>query len=42
TPGCWSEDSSEGELRNTHQRSASWGCADQLKEGAIAVTKVLS
>ncbi|KAG7325857.1 hypothetical protein KOW79_010782 [Hemibagrus wyckioides] len=32
TPGCWSEDSSEGELRNTHQRSASWGCADQLKE----------
>ncbi|KAI5087390.1 glucocorticoid-induced transcript 1 protein [Silurus meridionalis] len=32
TPGCWSEDLSEGELRNTHQRSASWGCADQLKE----------
>ncbi|XP_041665345.1 glucocorticoid induced 1a isoform X2 [Cheilinus undulatus] len=30
TPGCWSEKS--GEKRSTHQRSASWGSADQLKE----------
>ncbi|TMS18646.1 Glucocorticoid-induced transcript 1 protein [Larimichthys crocea] len=30
TPGCWSEET--GEKRSTHQRSASWGSADQLKE----------
>ncbi|KAG7469652.1 hypothetical protein MATL_G00131100 [Megalops atlanticus] len=30
TPGCWSEEG--GEKRGTHQRSASWGSADQLKE----------
>uniref|UniRef100_A0A8C8M8E4 Glucocorticoid induced 1a n=1 Tax=Oncorhynchus tshawytscha TaxID=74940 RepID=A0A8C8M8E4_ONCTS len=30
TPGCWSEEA--GERRGTHQRSASWGSADQLKE----------
>ncbi|KAJ7991704.1 hypothetical protein DPEC_G00286640 [Dallia pectoralis] len=29
TPGCWSEEAGE---RATHQRSASWGSADQLKE----------
>ncbi|CAL1584160.1 unnamed protein product [Knipowitschia caucasica] len=29
TPGCWSEDSGE---KRSHQRSASWGSADQLKE----------
>ncbi|XP_062385352.1 glucocorticoid induced 1a isoform X3 [Sardina pilchardus] len=30
TPGCWSEE--ETENRSTHQRSASWGSSDQLKE----------
>ncbi|XP_046874990.1 glucocorticoid induced 1a isoform X2 [Hypomesus transpacificus] len=30
TPGCWSEEARE--KRSTHQRSASWGSADQLKE----------
>ncbi|KAM3858205.1 glucocorticoid induced 1a [Diretmus argenteus] len=30
TPGCWIDET--GEKRNTHQRSASWGSADQLKE----------
>ncbi|XP_028819272.1 glucocorticoid induced 1a isoform X1 [Denticeps clupeoides] len=30
TPGFWCEE--RGEERNTHQRSASWGSADQLKE----------
>ncbi|XP_028452707.1 glucocorticoid induced 1a [Perca flavescens] len=30
TPGCWSEETRE--KRSTHQRSASWGSADQLKE----------
>ncbi|XP_029919459.1 glucocorticoid induced 1a isoform X3 [Myripristis murdjan] len=30
TPGCWVDET--GEKRNTHQRSASWGSADQLKE----------
>ncbi|XP_034457085.1 glucocorticoid induced 1a isoform X1 [Hippoglossus hippoglossus] len=30
TPGCWCDES--GEKRSTHQRSASWGSADQLKE----------
>ncbi|XP_070778134.1 glucocorticoid induced 1a [Enoplosus armatus] len=30
TPGCWSEET--GEKRSTHQRSASWGSVDQLKE----------
>ncbi|XP_010871481.1 glucocorticoid induced 1a isoform X2 [Esox lucius] len=30
TPGCWSEEA--GEKKATHQRSASWGSADQLKE----------
>ncbi|XP_074542999.1 glucocorticoid induced 1a isoform X2 [Halichoeres trimaculatus] len=30
TPGCWSEEAEE--KRSTHQRSASWGSADQLKE----------
>ncbi|XP_030003220.1 glucocorticoid induced 1a [Sphaeramia orbicularis] len=30
TPGCWSDET--GEKRSTHQRSASWGSADQLKE----------
>ncbi|KAJ8415942.1 hypothetical protein AAFF_G00404990 [Aldrovandia affinis] len=30
TPGCWSEEG--GENRGTHQRSASWGSSDQLKE----------
>ncbi|XP_020781617.1 glucocorticoid induced 1a isoform X2 [Boleophthalmus pectinirostris] len=29
TPGCWSEHSAE---KRSHQRSASWGSADQLKE----------
>ncbi|XP_005999522.1 glucocorticoid induced 1a isoform X2 [Latimeria chalumnae] len=30
TPGCWGEEGTE--KRSTHQRSASWGSADQLKE----------
>ncbi|XP_054461380.1 LOW QUALITY PROTEIN: glucocorticoid induced 1a [Anoplopoma fimbria] len=30
TPGCWSEETRE--KRSTHQRSASWGSTDQLKE----------
>lgn len=30
TPGCWSEETRA--KRSTHQRSASWGSADQLKE----------
>ncbi|XP_028672868.1 glucocorticoid induced 1a isoform X2 [Erpetoichthys calabaricus] len=30
TPSCWSEE--EAEKRSTHQRSASWGSSDQLKE----------
>ncbi|XP_071399993.1 glucocorticoid induced 1a isoform X3 [Centroberyx affinis] len=30
TPGCWIDET--GEKRSTHQRSASWGSADQLKE----------
>ncbi|XP_043922414.1 glucocorticoid-induced transcript 1 protein isoform X2 [Protopterus annectens] len=30
TPSCWAEDTVE--KRSTHQRSASWGSADQLKE----------
>ncbi|XP_051526457.1 glucocorticoid-induced transcript 1 protein-like isoform X2 [Myxocyprinus asiaticus] len=30
TPGCWSDETEEN--RRTHQRSASWGSADQLKE----------
>lgn len=30
TPGCWSEESRE--KRSSHQRSASWGSPDQLKE----------
>ncbi|XP_031441587.1 glucocorticoid induced 1a isoform X2 [Clupea harengus] len=30
TPGCWTEE--ETEKRSTHQRSASWGSSDQLKE----------
>lgn len=30
TPGCWSEDGAE--KRSAHQRSVSWGSADQLKE----------
>ncbi|XP_062321326.1 glucocorticoid-induced transcript 1 protein isoform X2 [Osmerus eperlanus] len=30
TPGCWIEEG--GELGNPHQRSASWGSADHLKE----------
>ncbi|XP_063041482.1 glucocorticoid induced 1a isoform X2 [Engraulis encrasicolus] len=30
TPGCWSEE--ELEQGSTHQRSASWGSSDQLKE----------
>ncbi|XP_058475552.1 glucocorticoid induced 1a [Solea solea] len=30
TPGCWSDES--GEEKSTHQRSASWGSADHLKE----------
>ncbi|XP_041759292.1 glucocorticoid-induced transcript 1 protein-like isoform X2 [Coregonus clupeaformis] len=30
TPGCWSEET--GEKKSRHQRSASWGSADQLKE----------
>nr|XP_033492809.1 glucocorticoid induced 1a isoform X1 [Epinephelus lanceolatus] len=30
TPGCWSEE--RREKRSTHQRSASWSSADQLKE----------
>lgn len=29
-PGCWSDET--GERRSTHQRSASWGSADHLKE----------
>ncbi|XP_068431721.1 glucocorticoid induced 1a [Clinocottus analis] len=33
TPGCWSEETREKrEKRSTHQRSASWGSTDQLKE----------
>ncbi|XP_041104874.1 glucocorticoid-induced transcript 1 protein-like isoform X2 [Polyodon spathula] len=30
TPNCWTEEAAE--KRSTHQRSASWGSADQLKE----------
>nr|XP_033786909.1 glucocorticoid-induced transcript 1 protein isoform X2 [Geotrypetes seraphini] len=30
TPSCWGEECTE--KRSTHQRSASWGSADQLKE----------
>ncbi|XP_047460750.1 glucocorticoid induced 1a isoform X2 [Mugil cephalus] len=30
TPGCWSDET--GERSSTHQRSASWGNTDQLKE----------
>ncbi|XP_040820985.1 glucocorticoid-induced transcript 1 protein isoform X2 [Ochotona curzoniae] len=30
TPSCWAEEG--GEKRSSHQRSASWGSADQLKE----------
>ncbi|KAM4631194.1 glucocorticoid induced 1a isoform 2-T2 [Polymixia lowei] len=30
TPGCWSDET--GEKTSTHQRSASWGSVDQLKE----------
>ncbi|XP_040908572.1 glucocorticoid induced 1a isoform X2 [Toxotes jaculatrix] len=30
TPGCWSDETRK--KRSTHQRSASWGSADQLKE----------
>ncbi|XP_050992373.1 glucocorticoid induced 1a [Labeo rohita] len=30
TPGCWSDESEE--KRSTHQRSASWGSSDHLKE----------
>ncbi|XP_030056853.1 glucocorticoid-induced transcript 1 protein isoform X2 [Microcaecilia unicolor] len=30
TPSCWAEEGTE--KRSTHQRSASWGSADQLKE----------
>ncbi|XP_065150039.1 glucocorticoid induced 1a [Paramisgurnus dabryanus] len=30
TPGCWSDEIRK--QRSTHQRSASWGSADQLKE----------
>uniref|UniRef100_A0A3P8TG96 Glucocorticoid induced 1a n=1 Tax=Amphiprion percula TaxID=161767 RepID=A0A3P8TG96_AMPPE len=30
TPGCWSDKT--GKRRSTHQRSASWGSADHLKE----------
>ncbi|XP_028255750.1 glucocorticoid induced 1a isoform X2 [Parambassis ranga] len=30
TPGCWSDET--GEKGSTHQRSVSWGGADQLKE----------
>ncbi|KAG7500332.1 hypothetical protein JOB18_015968 [Solea senegalensis] len=30
TPGCWSDES--GEEKSIHQRSASWGSADHLKE----------
>uniref|UniRef100_A0AAQ5X4M0 Glucocorticoid induced 1a n=1 Tax=Amphiprion ocellaris TaxID=80972 RepID=A0AAQ5X4M0_AMPOC len=30
TPGCWSHKT--GKRRSTHQRSASWGSADHLKE----------
>ncbi|KAF4100192.1 glucocorticoid induced 1a [Onychostoma macrolepis] len=30
TPGCWSDESEE--KGNTHQRSASWGSSDHLKE----------
>jgi len=29
TPSCWAE---EGAEKRSHQRSASWGSADQLKE----------
>ncbi|XP_026879163.2 glucocorticoid induced 1a [Electrophorus electricus] len=32
TPGCWTEETGEDEHRSTHQRSASWGSADHLKE----------
>ncbi|KAM5204256.1 glucocorticoid-induced transcript 1 protein isoform 2-T2 [Hipposideros larvatus] len=32
TPSCWAE---EGAEKRAHQRSASWGSADQLKEGLL-------
>ncbi|KAM5303766.1 glucocorticoid-induced transcript 1 protein isoform 2-T2 [Glossophaga mutica] len=32
TPSCWVE---EGAEKRSHQRSASWGSADQLKEGLL-------
>ncbi|XP_054420063.1 glucocorticoid-induced transcript 1 protein isoform X1 [Pteronotus mesoamericanus] len=32
TPSCWAE---EGAEKRSHQRSASWGSADQLKEGLL-------
>ncbi|XP_076864332.1 glucocorticoid induced 1a isoform X2 [Brachyhypopomus gauderio] len=40
TPGCWAEETEAGDLRNTHQRSASWGSADQLKEIADLRTQL--
>uniref|UniRef100_A0A8C4UXU7 Glucocorticoid induced 1 n=1 Tax=Falco tinnunculus TaxID=100819 RepID=A0A8C4UXU7_FALTI len=33
TPSCWAE---EGAEKRSHQRSASWGSADQLKEASIS------
>ncbi|RXM30420.1 Glucocorticoid-induced transcript 1 protein [Acipenser ruthenus] len=35
TPNCWTEEAAE--KRSTHQRSASWGSADQLKESSTLV-----
>ncbi|RXN06729.1 glucocorticoid-induced transcript 1 protein-like [Labeo rohita] len=34
TPGCWSDESEE--KRSTHQRSASWGSSDHLKESSMS------
>ncbi|KAF4794270.1 Glucocorticoid-induced transcript 1 protein [Turdus rufiventris] len=38
TPSCWAE---EGAEKRSHQRSASWGSADQLKEATTATRKNL-
>ncbi|KTF97276.1 hypothetical protein cypCar_00011819 [Cyprinus carpio] len=34
TPGCWSDESEE--KGSTHQRSASWGSSDHLKESSMS------
>ncbi|KAM7120128.1 glucocorticoid-induced transcript 1 protein isoform 6-T6 [Molossus nigricans] len=39
TPSCWAE---EGAEKRSHQRSASWGSADQLKEGLLQLGDFMS